>query len=117
VASAGPGPGQVCATIKRGRDNAEATAYREEYPIVVGRRRSSALVMGWRRSSSEELRRDHGELLDLPLEENSRQDEPSPEMRKRGKQRLCGGGFTEGGGGAAPGGQDAEREPFIMAFA
>jgi hypothetical protein len=41
--------------------------------------------MGWRRSGSEELRRDLGELLDLPTEENDRQDEPSPEMRKRGK--------------------------------
>jgi hypothetical protein len=32
--------------------------------MVVGRRCGSALVKGWRRSSSEELRQDNGELLD-----------------------------------------------------
>jgi hypothetical protein len=52
-----------------------------------------------------ELHRDHGELLDLPTVEIGRQDEPSPEMRRKGgKQGLCGGaadrrGQEAGGGG------------------
>jgi hypothetical protein len=53
-----------------------------------------------------ELHRDHGELPDLPIVENGRQDEPSPKMRKKGgKQELCGGATDQrkqevGGGGA-----------------
>jgi hypothetical protein len=64
VASTGLGLGQVCAVIKRGQDDAGTVAYREEYPTVAGRRCGSALAKGWWRSSSKELRRDHGELLD-----------------------------------------------------
>jgi hypothetical protein len=55
--------------------------------VAAQQQRAVAPVKEGRCHQLGELHRDHGELLDLPTEENDQQDEPSLEMRKKGENR------------------------------